>query len=270
MTTQLIRALARAYRLSAGSHHVFKLASRLIHGVAVARDDGGNRYLLDLDNYIDCHLFLKGSFDKNLLVPFLACARKHECRQLIDVGANIGVFSVRFGACSQFETIHAFEPDPRNYAQLQANLFLNHLYTKVRSYPIALSSENGRARLHLARTTRPTGFLQKINTGTSSLTLDEKWHAAGQSVEVETRRLDDLLRPENQRIAVKIDVEQHEEAVLRGMETLLEKNHCVLLVEIFPDRFPAVDAFLRGRRYVPESAFRDPDNHLYVKADGPA
>ena len=43
----------------------------------------------------------------------------------LDVGAHWGLYALLAHRTRQFERIVAFEPDPANYAQLQANLFLN-------------------------------------------------------------------------------------------------------------------------------------------------
>lgn len=80
---------------------------------------------------------------------FLTCFIRDEyglCRQLpqlktiVDIGANIGLFSVAARARYPSVTIHAYEPNPRSVAYLQANT--SELGITV--YPEAVGSREGR------------------------------------------------------------------------------------------------------------------------------
>jgi FkbM family methyltransferase len=62
---------------------------------------------------------------------------------VIDIGANIGTFSVyaaNFGA-----TVYAIEPEPHNLEALKKNIELNHMQDKIHVCPYAISDYKGTA-----------------------------------------------------------------------------------------------------------------------------
>src|SRR3990172_115673 len=56
---------------------------------------------------------------------------------LFDIGANIGVFSL-YAALHRNCDVYAFEPEAKNYACLNKNIFLNKLGRRVRALNVAL------------------------------------------------------------------------------------------------------------------------------------
>lgn len=68
---------------------------------------------------------------------------------VIDIGANIGLYTVLLGQRPQIKTVFAFEPVRRNYAQLLGNVFVNGLANKVDAYRLALGSESGCVTMHI-------------------------------------------------------------------------------------------------------------------------
>jgi FkbM family methyltransferase len=133
----------------------------------------------------------------------------------LDVGANIGNHAVFFA--DHFSEVLAFEPNPRTFALLQFNAGLRG---NIRCFNLGLSDADARARLSV-----PTE-----NVGMATL------HAAaglgGAQVDCELRRLDGLDVLAQRRVAmVKIDVEGHEPAVLRGARELLARDRPVVVFE---------------------------------------
>ena len=60
---------------------------------------------------------------------------------------------------------------------------------------------------------------------------------------------DDLLDIKNSVIAIKIDVERHEEEVLYGINKLLENNKIVIQIEIFDERKKQIFDLLENKNY---------------------
>lgn len=85
------------------------------------------------------HARLTSLFDKEpTTIPWLESFEPKET--LIDIGANIGMYSIyaaAFSGCRVF----AFEPESLNYAELNKNIFINNLHGRVVAFPIALSDE---------------------------------------------------------------------------------------------------------------------------------
>jgi FkbM family methyltransferase len=137
---------------------------------------------------------------------------------VLDVGANIGWYSLLLARHRPGILVHGFEPDPDTFALLSGNVRDNGL-DGVRVWPCALSDSPGAKTLYR--------YPDK-NTGRNSLL---PINSAG-SVEIVSRRLDEFVEHEGLdagRIRfAKIDVEGYEAVVLRGMGILLSRLPLVL------------------------------------------
>lgn len=65
------------------------------------------------------------------------------CRTILDVGANIGAFTLYAAHRASRAYIHAFEPEPGNVAVLRRNLESNALSARVDIHPVAVAGESG-------------------------------------------------------------------------------------------------------------------------------
>jgi FkbM family methyltransferase len=141
----------------------------------------------------------------------------------IDVGANIGLFSIL--AASKFGAeVYAFEPSERELARLARNATLNEV--AIKTFQVALGSVATVGSMHLEAA--GNHMMNRVASGQLS--------GAGMA-RCEIRRLDEVLLPEIFRRArlVKIDVEGYEMNVLLGMSGAFEfLQHAALVVEITP------------------------------------
>jgi FkbM family methyltransferase len=186
----------------------------------------------------------------------------------IDVGANIGFFTVLAAQCAlPGGLVLAFEPHPGARAQLQELVALNGLEHVVTVAGVALSDQSTAAAPlfmtadsvlssldpALAPLAGVYPFLTSVEVPVS--TLDEWLEAAGPPW---TGRTIDLI---------KIDVEGVEERVLRGMTRTLARNPSVKLVCETAAGGPA-DQFLQSAGFAvrPLDAW-GPDfgNYLYTR-----
>jgi FkbM family methyltransferase len=124
----------------------------------------------------------------------------------VDVGANVGGYSVRAGAKGM--KVFAFEPNPDIFRLMKRNAEINHV--SLDAFQCALGSSNGQARL-------------LVNGATSSISSEE-------GITVEMRTLDSFSLPAVD--LVKIDVESYELEVLQGARRTLEEHHPALMVEM--------------------------------------
>ena len=117
----------------------------------------------------------------------------------IDAGANAGLYTLSLRAEARGFRGVAIEPDPENRARLMFTLAASDA-TEVTVSPVALASARGTARIASGHANR--GELALSETGT----------------EVETWPLLDVVRDAglSHINALKIDIEGHEEPVLRG------------------------------------------------------
>jgi len=140
---------------------------------------------------------------------------------VIDVGAHVGYHTCHAARLAgPTGLVLAFEPEPRNYELLLANVWRNGLGNVV-CFPWALSDATGFARLYL----HPT------NTGDNRLADDD----SRSSIPVRTARLDDSLVVRPPVDLVKIDVQGGERAAMAGMAAVLGSSPDVrLTVEFWP------------------------------------
>jgi FkbM family methyltransferase len=138
----------------------------------------------------------------------------------LDIGANIGNHTLAL--CRHFRTVIAFEPNPVARSLLETNLRLNAV-DNVRVEPLALSNSNGTARL----------LVKQGNLGASHLrTAREDSSAWRNSAEVEIKLAvgDERLGDADVRF-IKLDVEGHEHAVLRGLQETIGRCRPAIMLE---------------------------------------
>ncbi|HEY1828387.1 MAG TPA: FkbM family methyltransferase [Acidimicrobiales bacterium] len=138
----------------------------------------------------------------------------------VDVGAHRGLWTYWIGR--RAGQVHSFEPNPNLYAFLSRTRLRS-----VHTYQVALSDVEGTAELSV-----PTGG----RAGRGSIEATNGDHIAT----VATRRLDSYALADVG--FMKIDVEGHEEAVIRGATETLERCHPVLVIEIEDRHNPGATA----------------------------
>lgn len=126
----------------------------------------------------------------------------------IDAGAHLGNHTVYLALHTAHEVILAFEPWPENYALLLANTYR---LSRVRPYPYALSDRHGTVRL-----------LEDANRG--HVRVDPAGRQTAMAIRLDSLMLDDVT-------LLKIDVEGHEPAVLRGAQRTIESCRPLVLIE---------------------------------------
>lgn len=150
----------------------------------------------------------------------------------VDCGAHDGTESLLFArrVANRFRRVHAFEPEPRNYEVVCANLAryaAEHGIDRFRTYPVGAWDANGYL-----------GF--SGSDVTVSITGEPV--AAGRGLLV--ARLDDLL---DDMSYLKLEIEGAELAALRGAAGLIRAHRPVLAVAAYhrPEDFPALLGWLR-------------------------
>ena len=211
----------------------YRDTSRLPRRMAI--EVHGRRFLIDPDEVIGRHLLHFGLFDLLVTEALLRLAQPGELAA--DVGANIGYMScVLADRVGSEGKVFAFEPHPEIFADLVENT----RGLGVEAARAAVSDSAGTAMLHIPRTFAGNRGIASLEASGDSLT----------EVEVPSVRLDQAL-PAGCRIGVmKIDIEGHELAALRGAEALLREGRIrdIVFEEHSPENSP-VAAHLRAFGY---------------------
>ncbi len=221
------RAVVR--RLPAGRFRAFNLLARAPLPPFTDRlgaDAGRMAYRCDLRDLVAREMCLTGGYAP--LEAALVRAALPAGGTLVDVGANIGFFTLVGAACvGAAGRVVALEPDPRIAAVLRQNVAMNGL-PHVRVMQVAAADTAGMAVL--------AGFSEAAgNWGTSS--LSHATPAGAPTFEVRCAPLDQLMDEAEVASAdlVKVDVEGAEHRVLRGMrDGLRAGRYGRVMVEMHP------------------------------------
>lgn len=68
---------------------------------------------------------------------------------IVDIGANLGGFSVYAAYGKKQSRVYAYEPMPKNYDLLLENIKLNHLEDRIIPYKLGIGSQSGKRQLFL-------------------------------------------------------------------------------------------------------------------------
>ena len=132
---------------------------------------------------------------------------------VVDVGANIGIYSLHAARLLQGSgQLHSFEPTPRSFALLKANLAANGILSgdTIHLYQSAVTDRRGTEVFYIDEN-------------------DSAWNSlyAGthlSSIQVATVALDDVFAPGATVDVLKMDAEGAEPFVWRGMRRVLTEN----------------------------------------------
>lgn len=179
----------------------------------VIRD--GLRWRLNPSDYVHQSLYWTGRY--NIWQVYHLRRALPDGGTFFDIGANFGYYSAVLAYSVPRLLVHAFEPNPETYARLAYHATANRL-DYIRAHRLGLSDRPGRAGLSSE---------YADNSGGAYIT-------AGNSIELTT--LDDFCRERGVgRIdAMKIDVEGHEEKMLRGGLASLDRFRPAILIELSP------------------------------------
>lgn len=164
-----------------------------------------------------------------------------------DIGANVGIWSLYFADAFDFVvTVVAYEPDLFNISLLDENIRSNSLEKIIRVRPVALSNVVGEAMFSVDAFTGSTGTLED---GEGFVT--KQYGRPTDSALVTVSTLDsELSGGSPPPMFVKIDVEGHEWAVLKGAERLIRECRPLLMIEFSGERQADAFAFLQSCGYV--------------------
>jgi FkbM family methyltransferase len=175
-----------------------------------------NDIQLYLDENDTLQIARRAKFEELETEVLLSYVQPHST--LLDIGANIGYYTVEVARKATFGKVISFEPDPANFALLQRNVALNQVKNTV-LHNAAISDRAGHMRL----------YKHPFNTGDYRLYNDGDFK---EFVDVPTLRLDDVI---TERVdMIKIDVQGFEYFAMKGAEQILKQYKPLILTEFWP------------------------------------
>lgn len=159
----------------------------------------------------------------------------------LDVGANIGAYSILMASLETVEAIHAFEPTPSTFRELNENVKLNSNSPKITTHPVALSD---------SAKTASFGIVSDFSgaNGIVGTSIHETEKFAKRS-DVYCLPLDEVLTDQHKAISVKVDVEGHELQVLAGAVNLLTRNSAIVQIENYNPSDPTMSNVFKEYGY---------------------
>lgn len=178
------------------------------------------RFVYHPSDYLSRRVFLYDNFEREELR--FAINRAHAGGTILDVGANIGLYTVACAhAAGDRGRLIALEPGPRTFKKLTETCALLKL-TNVSMLQVAAGRTSGAATFVSGQSGRDVH--QHL--------ADARPRGPGEDLQVQSRRLDDVCGPAVGAVTLmKIDVEGHEVAALEGAERILSNGVVQLIVE---------------------------------------
>jgi FkbM family methyltransferase len=130
---------------------------------------------------------------------------------MVEVGANLGYFSLLWAALADGNTCVALEPSPRNVGILRRNVSRNGLDARVTIMPVAAGRERGKHSFDVGPPDQTGwgGFVSGSDPG---------------SLSVDVVRVDEVVMGDADAALMKIDAEGADTWVLMGCERLLRQR----------------------------------------------
>jgi FkbM family methyltransferase len=182
----------------------------------------GDTFDVDLSSKLEWQLWAFGGYEQHFAELFGYLVRPGD--RCVDVGANVGVHTVRLARLVGADgEVIAIEPDPDLVQRTNRNIALNGL-ANVRVISAAASERAGQTRLF-----RPSPH--DTNRGTASLLHHP--HLTGIATAVPAVTVDDVCAGAAVSL-IKIDVEGHEAAVVRGAADTIARHAPAVVFEYAP------------------------------------
>lgn len=188
----------------------------------------GNQYLVLKGNDLISNAIRNGGYEIEVFALAQKLLERHEDGVVLDIGANLGSFTVPLAKRNPQFTFHAFEPQRIVYYQLCANTFINGL-DNVHCHHFGLSDKRNTLQLVVP------DYAAEYNVGAFSIDKETRENeyecqTQGKKETIAVFKLDEGYH-KNVRL-IKIDVEGHELEVLKGAtDTIIGNNYPPIFFE---------------------------------------
>jgi FkbM family methyltransferase len=196
--------------------HIFHLSNKIYK----KKICNGRLLYVNVIDHIQKNIFWYGYYEKNTSLFFQMLIKENSI--ILDIGANIGYFSVIAADKAMHGQVYSFEPVSLIRKQLLQNISLNRI-TNIHVLPFCVNNENGISDFFLAA---------EDNIGMSGLQIPENY--SGKKLKALSIVLDDWISISELKAVdfVKIDIEGAEKKALEGMSTILQQHRPIIFIEI--------------------------------------
>lgn len=184
----------------------------------------------------------------------------NNCQTFVDIGANIGYYSLLAAKINPDIAVYSFEPAKGPLHFLKQNVDLNKASNCVEVSDLALSSETGKVDFYEYLNPKYP-YLKHNLGGTSSLKHKETQKVVSKT-KVKTITLDSFVADRNiaQVDLIKIDTEGTEDKILSKAEKTINRDRPIIICEtLFKKIESELEKIMRGHDYL---FFNHADNRL--------
>ncbi|MFM8595685.1 MAG: FkbM family methyltransferase [Flavobacteriales bacterium] len=183
--------------------------------------------------FVTKYMFYNGfeAYEYNWLFKSLA----QNATGFLDVGANIGLYSVLAAKYNPQLTIHAFEPGSGAVHFLRKNSTLNRLDAQINIHEIAMSNQDASLEFHEAAHPKFPWLKHNLN-GSSSLQA-EHGRSKSTAYKVAVCRLSSFLKEHevSHFDLIKLDTEHTEQLIIADNQDIFAANRPLVMIEIYPE-----------------------------------
>ncbi|NLY27205.1 MAG: FkbM family methyltransferase [Alcaligenaceae bacterium] len=191
-----------------------------------AKNRYGQRILIDPTDFIGQKVLRNTIYDLETLLLLEDLFGRLKPEVILDIGANIGNHTLMFSRFAH--KVLSFEPGARAFSMLSQNLQANGL-NHVQPFQIGLSDSDTVQTLYV-ETSGNLGGSSLVRTNMDTQNHEE---------DIITLKIGDAVLHEQPPGAIdfiKIDVEGHEHAVIRGLRHTISRHRPVILMEWEQDK----------------------------------
>lgn len=183
--------------------------------------------------FVTKYMFYEGfeAYEYNWLFKDLAL----NATCFLDVGANIGLYSVLAAKYNAQLQIHAFEPGKGAVHFLRRNIAQNSLQQQVSIHELAMSNQDTQLEFHEAGHPKFPWLQHNLN-GSSSLQA-EHGRIKETAYQVAVCRLGSFLQQQalSHFDLLKLDTEHTEQLIIADSQDILAANRPLIMIEIYPE-----------------------------------
>lgn len=186
--------------------------------------------ILNLNDYaISRPILVKGVHEASVTKVFKQYMKPN--LRFIDIGANLGYYSLLAASQCPNSKIYSFEPDLKNFQLFSSSITYNQFQDRIQAYCLAVGSENKIITISDLGNNSNSGARF---TGDNKEVLRPYIHGENPYFrEVEAVQLDSFL-PDFKIDLVKIDIEGYEPFAIQGMFNIIKQNKPIIFLEFAP------------------------------------
>ena len=189
----------------------------------------GIYWSLNLNEGIDLSLFLLGKFEDSI-IEVAKYLIKNKNIDILDIGSNMGVHSLRLAKVFKNSTIYSIEPTDFAYKKLLKNISLNNEIKNIKTSQYFITANNIKPKkVYSSWELETINKIHKKHYGTLKTTRHSK-----------AISLDKFLKEKkiDKKILIKCDVDGSELEVFKSGKSFLKKHKPYIVMELAPYLYP--------------------------------